>query len=344
VPQRHTGKAVNSKGGDVRLNIRIIFTGGTIGSVRRESGIGTEESAVRELLALYREQSGDRTDFHTAEPYRILSENLTLSHLKSLADSIRQESAHADALIVTHGTDTLPYTATALSYILGLCRVPVVLVSSNYILSDPRANGVTNLRAAIDFLRATPDARGVYVSYRNSGSPCVIHRASRLFSHLSPTDEVYSLDGAVALWQQGALTPLCHTEKADAILPLSPEGLCSAEQRVLFLRAHPGMQLPVADSRTAAVLIETYHSGTLPTAWAPLAAFAHRTRAAGIPVFLVGITGEATYESAAPFGELGLTPLPRMSPIAAYMKLALTVGAGLDPYEILPLPLGGDMA
>ncbi len=326
------------------MELSVIFTGGTIGSHVHTNGIGTDKDAPRELLARYRAATGDETVFKTAEPYTILSENLTFSHLTLLADTIEAELNDADGVIVTHGTDTLPYTAAALSYIFGLSPKPVMLVSSNYILGDMRANGVDNFCAAVDFLRQYQNARGVYVSYRNEGENTKILRASRLLSHLAPTDTVHTLCGTVAIWKNGRIIPdTAYTERADGQPQLAAKNLEKAAKRVLFLRAHPGMIFPEIADSTAAVLIETYHSGTLPTASEALKNFAARVNAKGIPLFAVGITGEMTYESANLYPALGITPLPPLSPVAAYLKLALSLANGLDPKTTLPLPLGGDM-
>ena len=326
------------------MEISVIFTGGTIGSKLHENSIGTDSTAPRELLSRYRAASGDQTVFKTVEPYTILSENLTMSHIQALAQAISEEQAVADALIVTHGTDTLPYTAAALSYIMGLSEKPLVLVSSNYVLSDPRANGVDNFRAAVDFLRSVPTARGVYVAYRNGEGSTQILRASRLLPHLAPTDTVYTLNGTVATWKNGSIhISSAYTEQADEIAPLCAKVLTKSPKRILFLRAHPDMLFPCVTEDISAVLIETYHSGTLPTDSTALAAFTAQAKQKGIPVFAVGITGEKIYESATHYPALGIIPLPRLSPVAAYLKLRLTLSNGLDPKEILPRPLGGDM-
>ena len=326
------------------MNITILFTGGTIGSRAHVGGIGTDSDAKCELLHRYRLESGDETVFKTAAPYTILSENLTLTHLVALAHAVADAATAADAVIVTLGTDTLPFVAAALSYIRGLSGKPFVLVSSNYVLDDKRANGVCNFRAAVDFLRATRDACGVYVSSRNTGEPVKLLRASRLLSHLAPTDTVYTLNGTVAVWENGSITQnKAYKERADEQPPLSADDLEKATGRVLFLRAHPAMQYPALSRDTAAVLMETYHSGTLPTATKELQDFSASARAKGIPLFAVGITGEATYESANLYPALGITPLSPLSPVAAYMKLLLAVANGIDLKTALSHPLGGDM-
>lgn len=322
------------------MKIHIILTGGTIGSGIENGIIDTKSHAKDTLLTRYREAYGDQTDFTCSTPYTILSENLTLPHLLALRDEIIKQSAAADAFIVTHGTDTLPHTAAALSYLLGLFPIPVMLVSANYVLTDARSNGASNLAAAIVFLRETPRARGVFVAYQNSGKPAAVHRGSRLFSHLAPTDEVRSLDGVVATFDGTALAHRDIAEKEDAQAPFTPSA--AALPSVLPLKVYPCMSYPTP-TKEAAVLLETYHSGTLPTSVPAFTEFCHACRARGIPLFAVGITGEALYQSATLFDELGIIPLPRMSPVAAYMKLTLALASGLPPRATLEKPLGGDL-
>ncbi len=325
------------------MKIGIIFTGGTIGSCIDGKSIGTSPDAPRELLLRYRRATGDLTEFDTYEPYTILSEGLKFSHITRLVKTIRDIEGKYDGLIVTHGTDTLQYTAAALSYILGLASIPTVLVSSNYILSDSRANGLDNFLAAVEFLRQHKGASGVYVSYRNTGEDTLIYRGTRLLAHHALADEIYAVGSPLAKFQDGVIERITeYTELSDACAPFSAEDFIKSDARVQFFKAHPGMIYPSLNENTAAVLIETYHSGTLRTAGEELTLFAEAARRLGIPLFLAGITGGVPYKSADVYEKLGLISLPRISPIALYMKLCLCVSTGVDPRVVLPLPLGGD--
>ena len=136
--------------------IKIIFTGGTIGSTLSDGVIRPETGKPRALLEAYQVKYGtDLTqiaDF--AEPYTILSENLDGDILRKL---IREVACALQdgykGIIITHGTDTLQYTGAALGYTFGLCSVPIILVSSNYPIENPRANGVDNLHGAVCWLK-----------------------------------------------------------------------------------------------------------------------------------------------------------------------------------------------
>lgn len=326
------------------MRIGIIFTGGTIGSCRHASGIGPSERAPRLLLALYRARTGDETEFYIDEPYTALSENLTFSHLSLLAQSIQHVEGRCDAVIVTHGTDSLAFTAAALSYLRGLSSMPVVLVSANFVLEDPRGNGLDNFCGAISFLRHTPNARGVYVAYRNTGDVLRIHRAARVLPHASFTDAVLSVGSAAYADMEGGIMPTAsYHESKDAQEAFPADALAGGAGKVLFTRVHPECY-PAISRDTAAVLLETYHSGTLPTESPAFRDWALALKAKGIPVFAVGApAGGTVYESGNHFEELGILPLPPLSPTAAYVKLCLCVGSGRDLGTSMSLALGGDL-
>ena len=57
-----------------------------------------------------------------------------------------------DGIILTHGSDTIQYTAALLSYVLKP-EIPVMIVCSNYVLEDEKANGFDNFCAAVDFIK-----------------------------------------------------------------------------------------------------------------------------------------------------------------------------------------------
>lgn len=328
------------------MKIGVIFTGGTIGSRISTDGIAPSPEAPHKLLADYAARTGDTTPFPTAEPYTILSEQLTLSHVGVLAACIKEKLREWDGVVVTHGTDTLQYTGAALGYILGLSSKPVVLVSANYPLEDQRSNGLDNFCAAVFFLRTVVGVTGVFAAYKNRGEEVVrIHRATRLLPHLPLDDLLFSRAGTVAVMTtEGEVKPLAdYTELPDAQTVMDGNSLVSAEGRILRIAAYPGMQCPTLDG-VAALLIDTYHSGTLPTSALPLRILAKKAKDRGIPVILTGAPeGGTAYESGNAHAALGFFNAPPISPIAAYMKLCLALANERDPFACLSLPLGGDL-
>ena len=129
----------------------------------------------RELLELI----ASDVELEVYNPYTVLSEQLDgklLSKLIATVSDVLKESF--DGIIVIHGTDTLQYSAAALSLAYADSKVPIVLVSSNYTLDNPKANGRDNLKYAVEFVKET--IGGVFVSYRNLGQNPEIHLGSRV--------------------------------------------------------------------------------------------------------------------------------------------------------------------
>lgn len=175
--------------------LKIIFTGGTIGSTLSEGIISPDGGKPRALIGAFREKYHmDLTEFADYdEPYTILSEHLDGAHLSKLIQAVACAISQGyRGIMITHGTDTLQYTAAALGYAFGLCAVPIVLVSSDYPIEDERANGVENLYGAVCWLKDS-FAGGVWVSYKNEGAPVQIHRGSRLLAHPQGSDRVESV-------------------------------------------------------------------------------------------------------------------------------------------------------
>jgi len=127
-------------------------------------------------------------------PYTILSENLAADHIVTLAQTVNAMLQREDmqGVIVTHGTDTLQYGSAMMGYLFGNAQIPIVVVSSNYVLDDIRANGLINFRYAVDFIKGQYGT-GVFVSYCNQGELPTIHRATRLQPLIPYSDYVGSV-------------------------------------------------------------------------------------------------------------------------------------------------------
>lgn len=298
------------------MKITVIFTGGTIACSNKNGALSPDGANSFTLIDMYRAVDGS-VEFETLSPYFILSENLGCEHWEKLSDCIKSVSG-SDGVIVTHGTDTLPYTAAYLGLKLGLCDIPVVLVSAAYPLSDSRSNGLDNFRGAVDFIRSGA-GKGVFVSYRNSGKNVMIHRAASVLPHQPYSDSVLSLRGnyfAELVGGEVVLNPDFEEESFGDFSECKPNGT------VLWLRAHPGMIYPPVDGAKA-VLLEGYHSGTLPTAREDFRSFCESASTAGVPLYLTGSEEGFDYESKQAFDELGINVLPPMSPVTAYVMLLL---------------------
>lgn len=311
------------------MKIAVIFTGGTIGSRAEFGVIRTSPDTKFELIERYRAAYDDAVQFLTSEPYRILSENLCAAHLEALAREVaRVLDEQPDGVILTHGTDTIQYTAAFLQLLFADCGRPIVLVSSDYVLSDPRANGLRNFAAAVDFIRENLGT-GVFVSFANDAASVEIHRGSRLQHPISYSAELRSILGdRYGVYTDGRFEKNPKYEGVDSFpeeaMGLDPRMVHLAKNSpVLRVHAYPGMSYPVIPEGTKAILFEGYHSGTLCIDEA-LGAFTDEAKKRGISLYLTGVTGgENVYETVEQYRQLGIESLIGEPAIATYMKLWL---------------------
>lgn len=324
------------------MKILVIFTGGTIGSSVSDGWIAPDAGTKYLLLQNYTAHGDKSVQFESVEPYTILSENLSAAQINAL---IRCVGGHLDGgydgIIVTHGTDTLQYSAAALSYAFGDRCIPIALVSSNYPLSDPRANGNRNFEAAVEFIKARA-GKGVFVCYANSADCVQIHCANMLLAHNEMRDAVFSIyENNYACYRGGTIVLTPDFKAPEYREPLGEFELVR-ESDILAVSSFPGDRFDYPLEGRRAVILRPYHSGTLNTDNPHLKDFCLRAKAAGIPVFIVNVGAGAAYESAKIYGELGITILPMSAFPSIYMKAWIAVSCGRDVAEFVRTPLAGE--
>ncbi|MDE6023826.1 MAG: asparaginase domain-containing protein [Lachnospiraceae bacterium] len=322
------------------MNILVIFTGGTISSSVSNGYISPDGANCYRLIDEYKkyhEADSNDINFKTAKPYYILSENINGEHINKLADCMDEaiSDSELDGIIVTHGTDTLQYTAAALSYIYPDLQIPVVLVSSNYILDDKRANGMANFSAAIDFITDCSKHHGnfhhgVYVAYKNENEAATIHYGTRLLPHAPYSDKIYSLDNIVyksSLHRSSDDVSLNQT-KTDACLSMHPR--FTKASPVMYIRPVPGQQYSYVPDYVSAILLDSYHSGTLCTDDESFKNMLLAATKRKIPIFLTGAENRTGYESTRIYKDLSILVLPKASPVSMYMKLWLLLSSSCN--------------
>ncbi len=304
------------------MKILVIFTGGTIGSTVSNGYISTDDSKTYKLIEMYKSSCKRHVDFEFAEPYTLLSENLTGEHLTALGGCLLEQITHGyDGIIITHGTDTIQYSAAAMSYLFSNAQLPIMFVSSNFVLDDPAANGLDNFSHAVDFI-AEKQGKGVFVIYRNNDNVIYVHRGTRLLPHLPYSDDLFSIAGQYyGSYQEGnfAANPAYRGSKSNSIYTLAlPTDWNSG---ILRIFPYPGMEYPSLLSNTQAILLDSYHSGTICSITPNMTAFCEDAGTKNIPIFLTGADGGIDYDSVKMWKQLQITTLPQASPIAMYVKL-----------------------
>lgn len=295
------------------MKISVIFTGGTIGSVTASDGtISPSGSGVAELTDFFDKMKSTH-EFRFFSPVNVLSECITLEQINKIILCVRAAQKGSDAVIITHGTDSLAYSAAALSYCLAGIEIPVVLVSSGYVLRDPRANGLLNLADALSFCADAPG--GVFAVWNGR-----IHRGTRLCPPRAYTDKVESICAQYFADISGGriVKNPNHSALPDEV---RAQPLLDTSRRVLMLSPAPAFDYSLINADCDAVLLTSYHSGTIDTKSRSFADFCRRAKDNGAEIYLHGSYTHADYESKSAFAALGIEPLPVMSQCAAYMKL-----------------------
>lgn len=323
------------------MKILVIFTGGTIGSTEQDGWISPNQATKYLLLKEYTEKHSE-VDFETIEPYTILSENLSAEALNTLLQSVCENAEKEyDGIIITHGTDTLQYSASALSYAFGDTGMPIVLVSSNYPLSDAKSNGYINFEAAVQFIQSRI-GKGVFVCYANTPARVEIHCGNMLLSHSEMSDALYSVgSNEFAYYQNGNIVLNPHFKKPIFNKPLRTFTL-KPHPDILVVNNYPGEKYPYVLDGYRAVILRPYHSGTLNTDNTHLRELCQKAKAKGIPVFIVNVNNGAAYASSKLYSELGIIVLPQSAFVSIYMKIWIAVSNAYDITTFIKEPLAGE--
>ncbi len=148
--------------------ISLLHCGGTIASkVDYETGAVKAKFSPEELLEMFPEL-GAFANLRSRLIANLLSENIRFAHYNLIARAIEEEiNSGARGIIVTHGTDTLHYTAAALSFALEKLNIPVLLVGAQRSSDRGSSDAYLNLACAVQFI-ANSDFSGVAICMHHS--------------------------------------------------------------------------------------------------------------------------------------------------------------------------------
>jgi len=194
--------------------VLILGTGGTIASrVDYRTGAVSPAMTAEELHALIPELS-DIAEVKPEILFNILSENIGSTHWSKLATRIGRSVAEGYAgVVVTHGTDTLGYTAAALSFALQNVPIPIVLVGSQRSPDRPSSDATQNLIGAVSIAANAPFS-GVFVAMHldESDDGIALHRGTRVRkNHTSRRDAFLSVGVPLAaVWRPSGIESIAQ--------------------------------------------------------------------------------------------------------------------------------------
>ena len=253
-----------------KASILIIYTGGTIGMRRNENGtlvpfdfnsIEQEFPAVRTL----------NVDISVYKMEAIDSSNVTPDRWRELAHTIADNYADYDGFVVLHGTDTMSYTASALSFMLENLAKPVIFTGSQIPMGILRTDGRENLITAIELAAATnasgePLVPEVALYFQNR-----LFRANRTSKHSAEALSAFESRNLAPLAEVGVNIVYNHSviNKPNEIAPLR---VCDKlNEKVVIIKLFPGLshesfKAMLSIDGVQGVVLETYGTGNAPTA------------------------------------------------------------------------------
>ena len=194
--QAETGGASEIAFDDDLPTVSLISTGGTIAStVDYRTGAVTAQFDAEDVLRAVPDLAG-RANYRGRVVANILSENMEVPIWQDLARAVHEEiAAGADGVVVMHGTDTMQFSASALSFMLET-PVPVVFTGSQRSADRPSSDNVMNAVCAVE--AAKSDAAEVLVCMHASTSDdvCALHRGTRVRKNHTSRRDAFETVGA----------------------------------------------------------------------------------------------------------------------------------------------------
>lgn len=312
--------------------ILLIHTGGTIGMTRdSRSGVLRPDRFYAGLLKVIPELSGI-ADIEVEIPFVFDSAELNFHHWQKLAAIIQARIGAIDGVVITHGTDTLAYTASALSYMLHNVPVPVILTGAQRPLGELRSDARNNLVNAVELACHDIPEVCIFFDYKLlRGNRTSKNHINFFDAFVSPNYPLLAEVGInIEVYRGNILKPGGHFHvftqfsSALAVLKLFPG--CSAD----YFQPGPGVR---------AVMIVAYGAGTIPLQTGDLSARVEKWLNEGKLVVLDseahgGRIEPQLYESGSRLLEMGVISAGDMTFEAAATKLMFLLGQYDRPERI----------
>ncbi|WP_295741231.1 asparaginase [uncultured Oscillibacter sp.] len=235
--------------------ILLIGTGGTIASEMTEGGL-TPELTTEQLLSQVPAISGI-CGVECIQLLNLDSTNITPGHWQMMARCVRTHYGEYDGFVITHGTDTMAYTAAALSYLIQGSPKPIVLTGAQKPIGFDSTDSKVNLMDA--FRCAAEDLPGVSIVFNNrvilgTRAKKTRSKSFQAFSSINYPDLGVLRDGVL----------LRYIRQACREAPVFFDRL---DTKVALLKLVPGVDRGLADyllERNDALIIESFGVGGLP--------------------------------------------------------------------------------
>ncbi len=324
--------------------ILIIYTGGTIGMVN-DAKTGTLipfdfqqiQENVPELARLNYQLS-----VHSFDPI-LDSSNMNPEIWASLAEFIRDEYEHFDGFVILHGSDTMSFTASALSFMLQHLAKPVVLTGSQLPIGEIRTDAKENLITALEIAATKKDGKPmvpevcIYFDYQLfRGNRSIKYNSEKFEAFASPNYPILAEAGVNLSFFPNYILP-------EPIKPFQIHTTFNANIGVL--KMYPGITeravKAITESAVDAIVLEAFGSGNTTTApWfidCLQQAIANDKIIVDISQCKGGSVQLGLYETSRKLQQMGIVSGYDMTFEATVTKLMYLMGQGLSTAEVKQL-------
>ncbi|MBI3126887.1 MAG: Glu-tRNA(Gln) amidotransferase subunit GatD [Candidatus Tectomicrobia bacterium] len=324
-------------------NVTLLGTGGTIASrLDYRTGAVIPAFSPGELYGAVPELA-DICNLKTIKLYGVFSENIGPEHWVGTARAIAREiESGVDGIVVGHGTDTMHYTAAALTFMVQDPPVPIVMVGSQRSSDRPSSDAALNLIHATNAAARGPIAEVMVCMFGpTSDLYGLLHRGVRVRKmHSSYRSTFRTLsDVPLARVQGDTVTPIkpdWKPRRRDRSVKLETR----FEEKVAILYYYPNMQPDVLEA-----LIDNGYKGIVIAGTGlghvnkPLYPALEKAQKAGVPMYMTvqtlwGYAQMYVYDTGRDMMARGVVPLANMLPEVAYVKLGWALGQTKDIEEV----------